>query len=180
MAVVCVFCGSSGTIAERYLELAADVGTAIGRRGHGLVTGGATVSMMGAVSRSARAAGAHTTGVMPKLLMHREIGDADNDEYLVVDTMRERKAAMDLRADGFLTLPGGLGTFEELFEIWTAKTIGIHAKPVVVLDPWHDFDPLWAALESLRDKGFIRQGALETLTVTRDLEAALDAVIPPD
>src|SRR3954468_11632731 len=118
MAVVCVFCASSERIPRRYIDLAADVGTEIARRGHSLVTGGGSVSSMGAVARAARAGGARTVGVIPHALLASEVADDDADELLVTDDMRTRKAAMDARADAFIALPGGLGTLEELLEIW--------------------------------------------------------------
>ena len=102
------------------LRLAADVGTEIGRRGWQLVSGGGNISMMGEVARAARAAGAHTIEVIPKMLVHLEVADVDADELVVTDTMNERKQVMAERADAFLTLPGGIGTLEELFETWTA------------------------------------------------------------
>jgi uncharacterized protein (TIGR00730 family) len=175
MTAIAVYCASITTIDPSYLELAASVGAAIGRRGHVLVTGGGSVAMMGAVGRAAREAGGHTVGVIPRHLVLMEVADHDSDELVLVDTMRERKAEMDRRADGFLVLPGGIGTLEEFFEVWTAASLGMHAKPVVVLDPVGFYDPLWAWLADLQRRGFIRQAALDTLLLARTVEAALSA-----
>ena len=98
--------------------------------------------MMGAVAAAARAGGARTVGVIPRALVGREIADEGVDELLVTETMRERKALMEAHADAFLTLPGGIGTCEEFFEVWTAGTLGMHAKPVVLLDPDGHYDGL--------------------------------------
>jgi uncharacterized protein (TIGR00730 family) len=163
MAAVCVFCSSAEHIEARYILLAEQVGARIAKEGHTLVSGGARVSMMGAVARAARAGGARTVGVMPQALIDIEIGDLDAEELIIVDTMRERKRLMDHRSDAFLALPGGIGTLEEFFEVWTAGSIGLHDKPVLVLDPEGFYRPLWTYLESLVDDGFVRQAALDRL-----------------
>jgi uncharacterized protein (TIGR00730 family) len=175
---VCVYCASVPTIPQRYLDLAADVGREIARRGHGLVSGGGSVSCMGEVARAARAGGARTVGVIPEALRDREIADFDADELIVVATMRERKAEMDRRADAFLTLPGGIGTLEELFEAWTGGYLGVHNKPVVMLDPKGPFDGLRAWLYGLIDSGYVSQFALDRLVVVDEVSAALDACAP--
>jgi uncharacterized protein (TIGR00730 family) len=176
VAAICVFCSSSSAIPAHYLQLATDVGAEIARRGDSLVSGGGAVSMMGAVARAARAGGAHTLGVIPRQLLDLEVGDTDADEFVVVDTMRERKRIMDDRADAFMVLPGGLGTLEEMFEVWTARTLGMHSKPVVVLDPDGVFDPLWTLIDSLVVAGFARSsglGALARVTTVEEAFAAL-------
>jgi uncharacterized protein (TIGR00730 family) len=175
---VCVYC-ASGPVDSQFLELAAAVGTAIGRRGWQLVSGGGNVSMMGAVAEAARVAGAHTIGVIPKALVHREVADVDADELIVTETMRERKRIMEDRADAFLTLPGGIGTLEELFETWTAGYLGMHDKPVVLLDPMGHFDGLLTWLESMVDTGFVARRALDGLEVTTDLDDALARCAAP-
>ncbi len=169
---ICVYCSSSEEIEARYLGLASAVGERIADEGHALVSGGGRVSMMGAVAQAARAGGAHTTGVIPQHLVPLEVADTDADELVVVDTMRERKRAMDERADAFLALPGGIGTLEELFEVWTAHTLGMHAKPVVVLDPEGFYAPLWLYLEGLRDGGFLRAAAFDALHRVSTVDAA--------
>lgn len=174
-----MFCASSTRIDPVHVELAAAVGRSVGERGWGLVSGGGSISMMGAVAASCRAAGGRTTGVIPRALLDAEVADQDSDELVVVDTMRERKAEMDRRADAFLALPGGIGTLEELFEIWTARTLGMHDKPVVVLDPLGVLAPLHTQLRALLDSGFVRAQAFEVLTWTDDLDTALDACVPP-
>jgi uncharacterized protein (TIGR00730 family) len=172
---ICVFCSSSETIDPLYVRLAAEVGTELAARGHWLVSGGGSISCMGAVARAARSGGARTIGIIPTALHTRELADFDADELLVTETMRERKAEMDARADAFLALPGGLGTLEELLEVWTARVLRLHDKPVVVLDPDGIFSPLRAQLELLVDRGFAREAAAEAVTWTRDVAAALDA-----
>lgn len=176
MAAVCVFCSSSGRIDPAYVDLASAVGTELARRGHTLVSGGGSVSCMGAVARAARAGGAHTVGVIPRVLLDLEVADHDADELLVVDDMRARKGLMDDRSDAFLTLPGGLGTLEELFEIWVSRTLAMHGKPVVVLDPDDVFAPLRAQVDHLVDTGFIRPGSRDVVVWARTVEEALDAV----
>lgn len=170
---VCVYC-ASGPVDDSYLALAAELGTEIGRRGLQLVSGGGNVSMMGAVAAAAREAGAWTIGVIPKALVHREVADTDADELIVTDTMRQRKQIMEDRADAFITLPGGIGTLEELFETWTAGYLGMHDKPVVMLDPGGHYTGLLSWLDGLQAGGFVQQRALDSLLVTDTVAEALD------
>jgi uncharacterized protein (TIGR00730 family) len=176
VARICVFCASSEAIAPKYLELATRVGTAIAARGHHLVSGGGRVSMMGAVATAVRAGGGHTLGVIPRALLAMEVADTDSDELVVTADMRERKGRMDAAADAFLTLPGGLGTLEELSEVWVAATLGMHAKPVVVLDPDGLYAPLHDLVRRLEQEGFVRRAAVQALTWTTDVDQALDAI----
>lgn len=176
MTAVCVFCASSERIDPVYAELATAVGAEIARRGWTLVSGGGSVGMMGAVARAVRAGGAHTLGVIPRALVDLEVADHDADELVVTDDMRARKGVMDARSDAFLTLPGGIGTLEELLEIWVARSLGMHAKPVVVLDPHGVFAPLRAQVESLVANGFVRAAAAAELVWTTSVEQAFAAL----
>ena len=176
MAAVCVFCASSAGIAPRYVELADRLGRTLAERGHSLVSGGGRVSMMGAVARGARAAGARTVGVIPQALVDLEVADDDADELLVVADMRARKGLMDERSDAFLVLPGGIGTLEELMEVWTSRSLGMHTKPVVVLDPFDDFAGLRDLVGALGSRGFVRPSAAAHLQWAQDVDGALDLV----
>jgi uncharacterized protein (TIGR00730 family) len=171
---VCVFCSSSERIDPSYVALAAEVGRELADRGWTLVSGGGSVSMMGAVARAARAGGARTVGVIPRALVAMEVADHDADELVVTDDMRQRKGVMDRRADAFLALPGGIGTLEELLEVWVAGTLGMHAKPVVVLDPDGLFEPLRHQVAVLVERGFVREGASERLRWARTVPQAFD------
>ncbi|MBN9621095.1 MAG: TIGR00730 family Rossman fold protein [Actinobacteria bacterium] len=173
---ICVYCASGEGIDSSYLDLARAVGERLAADGHGLVSGGGRVSMMGAVARAARAGGAHTLGVIPQHLVPLEVADVDADELVVVETMRERKRLMDERADAFLALPGGIGTLEELFEVWTAGSLGMHDKPVVVLDPDGFYAPLWRFLDDLRGRGFVRAAALDGLARVSTVDEAFAAL----
>ena len=169
---VCVYC-SAGPAHPELLDLARRVGAAIAQRGWTLVSGGGNVSAMGAVAAGARAEGGRTVGVIPKALVHRELADIEADELVVTDTMRQRKQVMEDRSDAFLALPGGIGTCEELFETWTAGYLGMHDKPVVLLDPDGHYDGLRTWLAGLVDTGYVTQAALDRLVVTGDVELAL-------
>ncbi|MBL7492715.1 TIGR00730 family Rossman fold protein [Frankia sp. AgB1.9] len=171
---ICVYCSSSERIDPGYVLLAGQVGTELAARGHSLVSGGGSISCMGAVARSARAGGASTLGVIPRKLLDLEVSDTDADELIVTETMRERKAIMDERADAFLALPGGLGTLEELFEIWVAAMLGMHAKPIVVLDPDGVFAHLHTLVDGLVDRGFVRPEARALLRWSTTPTEALD------
>jgi len=176
VAAICVYCASSTAIDPSYVDLASQVGTALAVRGHSLVSGGGNLSMMGAVARAARAGGARTTGVIPQALLDVEVGDREADELLVVDDMRTRKGLMDDRSDAFLTLPGGIGTLEELFEVWVARSLGMHVKPVVVLDVDGLYAPLRDQVELLAERGFLRGPARRALQWASSVEEALDLV----
>jgi uncharacterized protein (TIGR00730 family) len=112
------------------------------------------------------------------MLVHREVADTDADELIITDTMSERKQAMEDRADAFIALPGGIGTLEELFATWTAGYLGVHEKPVVMLDPDGHYDALRAWLYGLIDTGYVSQMALDRLVVVDDVDAALAACAP--
>lgn len=174
--VICVFCSSSSTIDGRYLELAASVGDAIARRGWAVVSGAGSISMMGELGRAARRAGGHTIGVIPDALVALEVADHDSDEFIVTRDMRQRKGIMDERSDAFLALPGGIGTLEELVEAWTARSLNMHHKPVVVLDPWGDFDLLRRLVDAWRERGFVAQRATGHVHWTTDVDSALDVI----
>ncbi len=169
---LCVYCSSSERIEPRYAALADEVGTEIARRGWTLVSGGGSVSMMGAVARAVRAAGGHTLGVIPRALATLEVADHEADELVVTDGMRARKGVMDERSDGFLALPGGLGTLEELFEVWVARSLGMHTKAIVVLDPDGLYDPIREQVRRLVELGFTRPEAAGTVGWARTLPAA--------
>ena len=176
MATICVYAASSKRIDTAYVELAAAVGAELARRGHRLVSGGGRVSMMGAVAAAARAGGAVTIGVMPRQVFDLEVVDRDCHELVEVHTMRDRKAEMERRADAFLALPGGIGTLEELFEVWTAGSLGMHGKPVAVLDPDGFYAPLWDWIGSLAARGFVRDAAWRLLIRVDSVPAAFDAL----
>ena len=176
MARICVFCSSSERIHPAHVELAAEVGAEIAHRGHDLVSGGGRVSMMGAVARGVRAGGRHTLGVIPEALVGLEVADTDADDLVVTADMRERKGRMDAAADAFLALPGGLGTLEELLEVWVAGTLGMHAKPVVILDPTGVYAALHDLVDKLLVQGFVRPGAEAYAVWTSTVSGALDAV----
>ncbi|WP_433268572.1 TIGR00730 family Rossman fold protein [Actinosynnema sp. CS-041913] len=175
MTTVTVYCGSLRTVPESYLALAAEVGAEIARRGWSLAWGGGRTSMMGALAGAAREGGARTTGVIPRSLVDREWADREADDLLLVDGMRDRKAMLEAHGDAFLALPGGIGTCEELFEVWTARVLAMHAKPVVLLDVDGHYRGLLEWLADLHGRGFVSRFALDSLVVTGDVRAALDA-----
>jgi uncharacterized protein (TIGR00730 family) len=176
VAAICVFCSSSWRIDPAHLEVAEQVGSEIARRGHSLVSGGGRVSCMGAVARAARAGGARTVGVIPEVLVDMEVADHESDELVITSDMRSRKGEMDRRADAFVCLPGGLGTLEELLEIWVGRTLGVHVKPIVVVDPGAVFGPLRDQVQALVGAGFVRPEARDVVQWADDASQALDLV----
>jgi uncharacterized protein (TIGR00730 family) len=176
MATICVFCASSRTLDQRWLDLARAAGRELARRGHSLVSGGGCVGMMGAVADGARAGGAQTYGVIPQSLVDLEVADTAAHELAVTDGMASRKVLMIDKSDAFLTLPGGLGTLDELFEVWTTATLGIHGKPVVLLDADGFYAGLLAWLRDLAPAGFVTGAALSRLTVASTVDEAFDVI----
>jgi uncharacterized protein (TIGR00730 family) len=172
-----VYCASGPTHPE-LLALAAELGEAIADRGWALVWGGGNVSAMGALATAARARGGWTVGVIPKMLVRREVADHDAGELIVTATMRERKQIMEDRADAFITLPGGIGTLEEFFEAWTGGYLGVHDKPLVLLDPGGHYHGLLGWLSELVRDGYVAQTAMDRLVVVDEVEAALAACTP--
>ncbi|MEK8109432.1 TIGR00730 family Rossman fold protein [Micromonospora sp. M12] len=176
MAAICVFCASSRTLDQRWLDLAAETGAELARRGHTLVSGGGCVGMMGALADGARSAGGRTVGVIPQSLVDLEVADLASDELLVTESMASRKTLMIDKSDAFLTLPGGLGTLDELFEVWTTATLALHAKPMVLIDTDGFYRPLLDWLDTLADQHFLKTAGRNLLTVTTTVPAALDAL----
>jgi uncharacterized protein (TIGR00730 family) len=174
MTTICVFCASSERIDSRFMALATDVGTEIARRGYELVSGGGSVSSMGAVARAVRAGGGRTIGVIPQALVEMEVADRGADELVVTRDMRERKGEMERRSDAFLALPGGLGTLDEIFEIWVARSLGMHDKPLVVLDPDGVFALMRAQIDDLVLRGFARPAVRDAIHWTTDMAEAFD------
>ena len=172
---VCVYC-AAGPRHPELLTLAGDVGRAIAAKGWTLVSGGGNVSAMGAVADGARENGGRTIGVIPKKLVHRELADVNASELIVTDTMRERKQIMEDRSDAFVVLPGGLGTLEEMFEIWTGTLLQMHDKPVVLLDPFDFYAPLLTWLRDLQGQGFVGARALSRLLITESVAGALELI----
>ncbi|BAL92571.1 hypothetical protein AMIS_73510 [Actinoplanes missouriensis 431] len=176
MASVCVFCASSTTLEQRWLDLAEETGRVLAERGHVLVSGGGCVGMMGAVGDGARSAGGRTLGIIPQCLMDLEVADLGSDELVVTDDMSSRKNLMIERSDAFITLPGGLGTLDELFEVWTTATLGVHRKPMVLLDPDGFYDGLLTWLNKLVDDKFVRPAAMEMILVARTVPEAVGLI----
>lgn len=155
MRKLCVFCGSRPGVGERYIAMAREVGRLIAERGVEIVYGGGRVGLMGALADGALAAGGRLIGVIPEMLIAREIGHHALGELHVVRTMAERKELMGALSEGFLTLPGGTGTMDELFEAWTWTQLGLHNKPNALLNFDGYYDPLIAFLDRAVSEGFL-------------------------
>ena len=171
---ITVFCGSSRRSGEPYLGAAKTLGAEIARRGHVLVYGGAQIGLMGAVADAALGGGGSVRGVILQDFIDRGDVHHPDVEMESVDDMRARKAGLDVGADAFVTLPGGLGTLEELTEILSFRQLGFHHRPVVLLNTAGFFDPLLEQIERAIDAGFIRDEHRSLLAVTDDPAAAID------
>jgi len=154
MTRICVFCGSSPGNNPAFAEAARQLGRAIGEKGYTLVFGGGGVGLMGEVARAARSAGAPIIGILPSFLRGIEPPLESAEELIITPDLQERKARMLALADAFVILPGGLGTFDEYFEVVTTKQLKVHAKPVLLIDIDHYFAPLRALLEGVVQEGF--------------------------
>lgn len=174
---ICVFCGSSDGVDERYARRAAALGTEIARRGFELVYGGGNLGLMGAVSRAAHDAGATVHGIIPEPLAAKEIAGETIGHIEVVETMHERKARMAELADAFITLPGGIGTLEELFETISWIQLGIHNKPMGLLNVNGFFDPLLQMLSHQIEQGFIAERYRRLLVVEEDSSVLIDDLL---
>lgn len=163
---VCVYCGSRHGSRPEYTEAARALGTAIGERGWQLVYGGGKVGLMGEVADAVLAAGGRVVGVIPEALEKLEVGHRGLHELHVVPTMHIRKQMMAERADAFLALPGGIGTFEELFEVWTWRQLGYHDKPIGLLNVAGYYDGLQAFLQQSVQSGFIGPWQMDLLRVS--------------
>lgn len=171
---VCVYCGSRSGSEEAYRRQAAALGAAIGVRGWRLVYGGGNVGLMGVVADAAMAAGSPVTGVIPESLLRREVGHRGLSELLVVQTMHQRKQAMAERASAFVALPGGIGTLEELFEVWTWRQLGYHTSPIGLLDVADYYAALLHFLQHAVGQGFLDAAQLASIIVEREVEPLLD------
>ncbi|NKF22156.1 TIGR00730 family Rossman fold protein [Solimonas marina] len=172
----CVFCGSSAGARPAYAAAARALGAALAEAGVGLVYGGASVGLMGAVADAARDAGGEVIGVLPRALADRELAHPNLTQLHIVGSMHERKAMMAELSDGFIALPGGIGTFEELFEIWTWAQLGQHAKPCAVLNVDGYYDGLLAFLDHTVREAFVKPVHRARLLVHDDVGALLTAM----
>ena len=152
---LCVYCGSRRGAQAEFAEAADAVGEEIGRRGWQLVYGGGQVGLMGIVADAALRHGARVVGVIPRVLMEKEVGHARLSEQHVVETMHQRKHMMAQRAHAFLALPGGIGTLEELYEVWTWRQLGYHHKPIGLLNVSGFYDTLLGFMDQVRAQGFL-------------------------
>jgi len=165
---ICVFCGSSAGRLPEYRAAAVAFGELLAREGIGLVYGGAHVGLMGALADAVLAHGGEVIGVIPESLSVRELAHKGLTELQVVSSMHERKAQMAALSDAFVALPGGIGTFEELFEVWTWGQLGLHDKPCALLNVAGFYDKLSGFLDFVTGEGFVRQAVRDGLLVDDD------------
>ncbi|MEM7350576.1 MAG: TIGR00730 family Rossman fold protein [Acidobacteriota bacterium] len=174
---ICVFCGSHSGANPAFKAAAIELGEQMAARGLGLVYGGGNVGLMGAAADAVMASGGEVIGVIPRSLRDREVAHRGITELVVVETMHERKRLMYGRAEAVVALPGGIGTFDELFESLTWNQLGIHQKPAALLNVAGYFDPLIAMLDRAVDNGFVGALHREFLLVESRVDALLDALV---
>lgn len=174
---LCVYCGSRMGADPRFARVAAEVGTWIGAHGGQLVYGGGNNGLMGVLADAALAAGARVIGVIPHSMVEREWAKRDCTELHVVDNMHQRKSMMAERADAFLALPGGIGTFEEFFEAWTWRMLNFHQKPVGLLDQDGYYAPLLQFLQQSVGHGFMSESQMALLTIASDAKVLLPQLV---
>jgi len=177
MRTITVFCGSNAGSRPDYLAAAAELGRVLAQRGLTLVYGGASVGLMGQLADAALAAGGTVVGIIPEALKAKELEHRGLTELHVVDSMHTRKQMMASRGDGFLALPGGVGTLEELFEVWTWAQLGHHHKPCGLLDVGGYYDRLAEFLDHMVVEGFVRREHRSMLMVDTDAGRLLDRFV---
>ena len=171
---ICVYCGASGGVERRFLDAAAETGRAAARRGWKVVFGGGHVGLMGAMADAALAAGGVVEGVIPQALMDRELGHTGVSRLHVVKSMHARKEKMFDLADGFLALPGGIGTLDETIEVLTWKQLGLHDKPIAILDLGGYWAPLFTLIEEVIARGFAPAATAKLYRAAPTVEAAFE------
>lgn len=171
---LCVFCGSSHGAGRAYVDAAKRVGAKLASRGIELVYGGGNVGLMGVLADSVLEAGGHVIGVIPEALMAKEVGHRGLTDLRVVKSMHERKALMAELSDGFIALPGGLGTFEEFFEIVTWAQLGLHNKPCALLNVNGFYDPLLHLLDHAIEERFVKPAQRALIVVESDFSGLLE------
>ncbi|CAN7263624.1 TIGR00730 family Rossman fold protein [Acidovorax sp. LjRoot118] len=174
---ICVYCGSRPGENEAYAEAATAVGTWIGAHGGQLVYGGGRSGLMGTVAEATRQAGGRVVGVIPQALVDKELANRQCDELHIVQTMHERKAMMAERSDAFIAMPGGIGTFEELFEVWTWRQLGYHDKPLGLLNVAGYYDGLLAFLNHSVASGFMGEWQMGLLHAASDTPTLLQTLV---
>lgn len=176
---ICVFCSSSDDVDGAFFELAAELGTLIGRRRDTLIWGGGKVGLMGEVARHVQRHGGKVVGVIPETMTDAEIAYHEADELIITRTMRERKSIMDERAEAFVVLPGGFGTLEELAEILTLKLLKYHDRPIVIVNSLGFYDPLLRLFDHFVEHRFAKskhRGLYRVVSAAEEIYAALDEV----
>ena len=168
---VCVYCGARGGIDPLYMAQATALGTTLATEGWQLVYGAGDVGLMGAVARAAQAAGGDTLGVIPVHLLKMEVGKTDLTRFVVTETMHERKKVMYMNSDAIVVLPGGAGSLDEFFEVLTWRQLGLHAKPIFLLNVNGYWSPLVALIEHVIAQGFADPSLAGFITVVDDVEA---------
>lgn len=176
MKQICVFCGSSIGTRPEYAAAATAIGVGIARRGHELVYGGGNTGLMGTVANAALNAGGKVIGVIPTVMVEKELAHEGLTQLHVVNTMHERKAMMAVFADAFVILPGGFGTMDEFYEIVTWAQLGFHRKPVAILNVCGFYDPMLTFIDHLVDEGFVKQSHREVIVIGDDPEALLSLI----
>lgn len=171
---LCVYGASSDRIDRTYLDAGGELGRELARRGHTLVFGGGATGLMGTVVRGVSAEGGRSIGVSPKFFDEPGVLYAECSQTIFTDTMRERKERMEREADGFIMTPGGIGTYEEFFEILTLKQLGRHEKPIGILNAGGYFDHLEQLLQMTADRGFMHADCLQLYYMTDDVGKLLD------
>lgn len=180
MHAITVYCSSSTHLDADFHAPAEIVGRELARRGVTLVYGGGSVGLMGEIARAARAHGGKTVGIITRTLMDLEVGDTACDELLVVDTMRERKKLLTEHGDGFLVMPGGIGTYEEFFEVLVGRKLGEHDKPIGIVNSHGYFNPLIAMVEHGIKHRFIKPAMKELFHIAPEPQPVIDWLLNGD
>lgn len=182
MKSITVFCGSSAGTDSIFMEQAFQLGKTLGENNIGLVYGGAKVGLMGAVADGALSASGVVTGVIPDFLRSKEIAHTGLTELLIVDSMHTRKMKMNELCEGVITLPGGYGTMEEFFEMLTWAQLGLHQKPIGILNINGYYDAMITLVQTMVDKGFLKEVNQDMILISDDIDTLLDKMknyVPP-